>query len=255
MVPFIQPIKFQLRSQIKANEKGSLATVTQTTSQAAKATIIVSLILSFLMGSSLSTVWSMVGSLQNIALMAFVNVTFPGNGNTFINRVFWISSFDIIPTEIIDWWARLWVKLSSRPVEDQTMNDRFSQRFFQMGMTNSNPMFNLAQSGILIFLLVIEIIIILILPLLIQRCANKTTSKVTAYCAKRKSNLFWSFQLRLFIELYIDIAVAGLIRIRTNEWDLKYERAMTFIGWLFVAFAVIFPFIIFGIVWHHRNTI
>jgi len=70
------------------------------------------------MGSSLSTVWSMVGSLQNIALMAFVNVTFPGNGNTFINRVFWISSFDIIPTEIIDWWARLWVKLSSRPVED-----------------------------------------------------------------------------------------------------------------------------------------
>lgn len=70
------------------------------------------------MGSSLSTVWSMVGSLQNIALMAFVNVTFPGNGNTFINRVFWISSFDIIPTEIIDCWARLWVKLSSRPVED-----------------------------------------------------------------------------------------------------------------------------------------
>jgi len=50
------------------------------------------------MGSSLSTVWSMVGSLQNIALMAFVNVTFPGNGNTFINRVYWISSFDIIPT-------------------------------------------------------------------------------------------------------------------------------------------------------------
>lgn len=124
-----------------------------------------------------------------------------------------------------------------------------------MGMTNTNPMFNMAQSGILIFLLFIEIGIMLSLPLMLRRCTNNCASKVTAYCEKQKKNLFWSFTLRLFIEIYIDIATASLIRIKTNEWDMKYERAMTVVGWTLFIFAALFPVIIFVIILHHRNTI
>lgn len=58
--------------------------------------------------------------------MAFVNVNYPGNGNTFITRVFWISNFDIIPEEIINWWSELWVLPSIRPAEDESVNEIFS---------------------------------------------------------------------------------------------------------------------------------
>ena len=63
VVPNVLPTKFQLSAQTKSDEVESIAQVTKTVSHAARVKIIATLIASFLLGTSLSAVWSMVGSL------------------------------------------------------------------------------------------------------------------------------------------------------------------------------------------------
>lgn len=124
-----------------------------------------------------------------------------------------------------------------------------------MGLKNTNPLFNLQQSGILIIILAACFCINFITPILLGRCANPKISKVAAFFEKQKQNLLWNTTLRLFIEIYLDICIAGLIRSNFNEWDSKYEQALTIIGWFMIAFAACFPVLTFTIIWRNRNQI
>ena len=116
-------------------------------------------------------------------------------------------------------------------------------------------MFNLSFSGFLILLLAAQIFTIMTLPFLLQKCNNKCSAKVVTFCEGQKKKLLWNTILRLFIEVYFDIVISRLVRIKTNEWNDSYERFMTFISWIMICFCATFPILLFAIIWRHREDI
>ena len=83
--PKLPKFESQLPAQVADKDVHKLKSATLFVKKAAQTSIITSLILSFLMFASLTMVWDMIGSLQNISYMAFCNVKYPGNANSFMN--------------------------------------------------------------------------------------------------------------------------------------------------------------------------
>lgn len=59
--------------------------------------MIITLLVTVLIAGSLGLVWGLVGVLQNIGIMAFVNVNYPGNAQGFILKVNEIACLAIFP--------------------------------------------------------------------------------------------------------------------------------------------------------------
>ena len=69
----------QLPAQVLEEDIVLIETPTEVTEGASKGSIVMSILLTLLIAGTLSLVWGLVGVLQNIAIMAYVNVQYPGN--------------------------------------------------------------------------------------------------------------------------------------------------------------------------------
>ena len=78
-------LRKQLSAQVVEADVQTLQSATEATANTSKSSIVLSAMLTVLIAGSLGLVWGLVGVLQNIGIMAFVNVNYPGNANGFIN--------------------------------------------------------------------------------------------------------------------------------------------------------------------------
>jgi hypothetical protein len=66
--------------------------MTDTTVNTSSSSICLSAFFTVLIAGSLGLVWGLVGVLQNIGIMAYVNVNYPGNAQGFISQINRIAS-------------------------------------------------------------------------------------------------------------------------------------------------------------------
>ena len=79
IIPKIPSLRHQLNAQIVQEDVAPLQSATQATANTSKSSIVLSAFLTVLIAGSLGLVWGLVGVLQNIGIMAYVNVNYPGN--------------------------------------------------------------------------------------------------------------------------------------------------------------------------------
>ena len=132
----------QLPAQILEEDVVVVQTSTETTEKATLGSIVLSIVTTVLIAGSLSMVWGLVGALQNLAIMAFVNVNYPGNAHGLINQIHGLANLDLLPDFFIEPWLNLFTKFEESHSEE-TMKRKLSQRFYQMGFESSNPIINM----------------------------------------------------------------------------------------------------------------
>ena len=81
----IPTLEEQLPAQVVEDDVETLKETTETTEGATKTSIVLSIFTTVIIAGSLGLVWGLVGVLQNLAIMAFVNVNCPGNAHGFIS--------------------------------------------------------------------------------------------------------------------------------------------------------------------------
>jgi hypothetical protein len=74
-----------------------LKTATEATTNSSKISVIITGLLAALIAGSVGLIWGLVGVLQNIGVMAYVNVNYPGNANGFITQINTIACLAMFP--------------------------------------------------------------------------------------------------------------------------------------------------------------
>jgi hypothetical protein len=87
----------QLPQQVEKDKAEALGDTTDTAASSTTSSLASSAVVNFLIAGSLNFVWGLIGSLQNIAFMAALNVKLPGNSQNFVYAIFDIANFDIMP--------------------------------------------------------------------------------------------------------------------------------------------------------------
>ena len=105
-----------------------MQTATEATANSSKSSMVVTALLAVLIAGSLGLVWGLVGVLQNIGVMAYVNVNYPGNANGFINQINNIACLALLPDIIFQPWMDLFLKYGGGGSD--TTSSKFNQRFF-----------------------------------------------------------------------------------------------------------------------------
>ena len=132
-----------------------------------------------------------------------------------------------------------------------------------MGYINSNPIYNMQQTFISIFVLCGLIITDFFrrlfgqLPFKVPNCSWGKLNVVKYFFARKLNfifeNLYWNISLRVMIEVYIDFLLACMIRLTTRETDTKYEKFITYFNYVGIILLILFFFVTTYILWHYRN--
>ena len=162
IIPKIPSLRKQLNAQVMEADVQTLQSATEATANTSKSSIVLSAVLTVLIAGSLGLVWGLVGVLQNIGIMAFVNVNYPGNAQGFISQINSIACLALFPDFIFQPWIDLFTK--NTEAENAEMTDKFNQRFYQMGIDTSHPISNLGQAGFFLCYTLAWMIFILLVP-------------------------------------------------------------------------------------------
>jgi uncharacterized membrane protein len=181
--------------------------------------------------------------------MAFVNVNYPGNANGFITQINTIACLAMFPDFLFQPWMDLFTKYWGGG--SASTSSKFNQRFYQMGMDNSNPVTNMGQSGFFIFLILIWMCFVLLVPV-ICRCQFKPCLRLREKAASWKKSLFWTSWIRLFVEVFADMVIAGFVRVTTFELGTKYEKILTIFAVLILVLCLVL-LITFSIILHKNR--
>jgi len=79
IIPKIPSLRRQLSAQLVQEDVAPLQSATEATANTSKSSIVLSAVVTVIIAGSLGLVWGLVGVLQNIGVMAYVNVNYPGN--------------------------------------------------------------------------------------------------------------------------------------------------------------------------------
>ena len=150
--------------------------------------------------------------------MAFVNVNYPGNAQSFIFSLNNIANLNLLPEIIIQPWISLFSK--SELSDEEKMKRKFNQRFYQMNIEKSHPIVNLQQGGVFIMILIVQLVFVLLVPY-IFRCKSRHVERLRIKAEGWKKYIFWNACIRLFIEIFQDICISVLVRMKTFELATK----------------------------------
>ena len=103
-------MKEQLPAQVVEEDVKILEETTETSETVTKGSIVLTIFTTIIIAGSLGLVWGLVGVLQNLAIMAFINVNYPGNAQGFIGQVDNLANLDILPDYFIKPWLDFFQK-------------------------------------------------------------------------------------------------------------------------------------------------
>ena len=121
-------MKKQLEAQVIEEDVEKIKIATEATENSSKSSIVLTAVFGVLIAGSLGLVWGLVGVLQNIGVMAFVNVNYPGNAHKFINKLNEIACLSLIPDLFFHPWMTLFTKFAGGGSD--TTKKKFNQRFY-----------------------------------------------------------------------------------------------------------------------------
>jgi hypothetical protein len=110
IIPKIPSLRRQLSAQVIQADIAPLQSATEATANTSKSSILLSAFVTVLIAGSLGLVWGLVGVLQNIGIMAYVNVNYPGNAQGFIRQINNIASLALFPDIMFQPWIDIFTK-------------------------------------------------------------------------------------------------------------------------------------------------
>lgn len=110
ILPELPSMTKQLPSQVVQDDINLIQETTNASTRAVISCFVVSALTTLLIAGSLVFIWGMAGVLQNISIMAFVNVNYPGNAQSFICQLNSIANMNLLPDFVIQPWINLFSK-------------------------------------------------------------------------------------------------------------------------------------------------
>ena len=105
-----------------------------------------------------------------------------------------------------------------------------------MGYESSNPVLNLQSAIICIFVLIGKMIFV---PLL-ARFHLLRWPPINKFLKSLEKSLYWNAGLRMAKEMYFELLLIAMIRLKTHEFDTNYEKTMTILAFCWSGFLAVF---------------
>ena len=137
----------------------------------------------------------------------FQDLKFPANAMMIIEQMIKLSSFDLIPTEIIDAEIYYWPEM-----------DAFSVNFEMSGVES---VLLLSNIGFAIYMIYMHLFAMLVHACLHKaRNAGKLVPKIHS---KLGSYLYWDGINRFFMELFFDLIFLSILNLYMVDWDTPFS--------------------------------
>jgi len=199
----------ELPPQIASKEEAEII------SEAGKATLIASgsfmsanFVISWLLSASLSLIWNMLNSLQiSVHAPMFGKLKFPANAMILNQSLITIANFSLFATEEeID-------PLIYYLPEDEAFNINFDQCGYGAKLL-------LLNISMVVWMLTVNIAFMLILGL--TWLINRRTGKLVSCKGKLSGYFFWNGLIRLFMEIFFEVAFASSLNLYIVDWDTPF---------------------------------
>ena len=166
-------------------------------------------VLNILMQTSLNQFWSLINSQQIVIQLPLMDaIQFPANV-MLVNKVFTdIANFEVIPSDVIN--AELYVF----PEEDP-----FNLNFQECGVESKNFLLIMGFQLYIILGHMILAALYLVLYLANLKLKLKYLTKLNNYLS---AYLFWNGLIRLFMEVYLGMALASVLSMYTVDWQSSF---------------------------------
>ena len=147
-----------------------------------------------------------------------------------------VTTFDLLPVHLVtdDIQAML------EPQEKSGTKDlQLSIQIVEAGYETANPFFNLTYP-----LSILAIALAINLLLAIMSVMSSKCSKVNSLINKQLRKMVWNFYLRMFIEEYLFIVIACIIKLNALDITTAFESVSSVFAIVMILFAFVFPLVI-----------
>ena len=186
-------------------EVEQVTTTKESAGNASKASIVSNFLISLVLASSLGLVWGMINGLQIISYLPLFKVKTPGNAGDF-NKFF----IDTVSFEAFD-TSKITAELMYFPEDDP-----LSLSLQEQGIDTTLMVPGLGN----IFYMLLGYCALATLHLLLSLVAKKIP-KVDQASSKISKFLYWNGLIRLYMEIYLDLAICALLNLKTMYWEEK----------------------------------
>ena len=184
---------------------------------------------------SLSMVWGLVNGLQIVAYLMLLNVPMTANVLV-VDEVFYeIATFDLIPLDWInDYLDKTFGDL------DNNGEVYLSATAIDAGFDKTNPIHNLVLPLFFSSITLVFLGLLLLISLFFTSLIKCSRIPLRVYRTVKKK-IFWNYYIRLFIEEYIVISMACMIKLFALDISNYFERFSSIFTVLLLIVVLGFP--------------
>ena len=180
---------------------------------------------------SLSMLWGLVNGIQIIAYFMLLNLAIPANVLLVKEVLYEIATFDLIPLDFVTDF------LDNHIGEyDNNRNVTLGAQALQSGFDRTNPIVNM----ILPLMIVLTTMAVLLILKIFSRCHTKIHKLYLSV----KKKVFWNHFIRLFIEEYMLICLACLIKLYAFDLSNFYEVLNSIFALFLFILTIVFPILV-----------
>lgn len=192
----------------------------------------------YLGGVNNAYLWSFINTIQLMFHLPLINVKMPGNAAYLMNLLMNLARFDFIPNS----WVRKMFGLKYSPTP--------SEPYDQAGYKSTHAILNMVFLEICIIVLLVVWLYIFIAE---RCCAPQNFLRRTARVLKR--NLFWTFNIRFLLTIYLILAVTTFQNLKYFNADFSGIMSCFFIIGLFAfAFLITYYFMFAKLFFKDQNN-
>jgi len=203
-------------------------------------------IVNWFLSTSLALLWGLINVLQMILILPLIQVTYPINAKTFNGIILTIANFDIIPSSDL-----------VQKVVPFGPQSPYNEAFNSYGFTSHAIFINM---GTAFFILFGSLVILPLVTCILRRIDDDygaRNDRIRNFYRRVKACLVYNYYLRLFLEVYLDLAITAFI----NLYVVKQSFDNTFAGDLIssvIAIAstvavLVMPLIVFTLITDYRD--
>lgn len=219
-------------------QQQTLSTVREAVASSAKSAVALNGVLQLVMNASANQLWSALNNQQIIVMLPLLEkLNFPLNVETVNQAFIMIATFELMSVDDMNGW------LYGQQVEQVAVNEPYNGRWEETGFESQLFVFNM---GFPMWVIYAHLAIVPISAIVL--CFQKMIRRewCDRYVTRLRGKLFWNSFIRLFMELYMDLALTAVLNVLTADWasPLKAVKYSNAIAVSILVLAVVAPFLL-----------
>lgn len=192
------------------------------------------LAITWLLGASMSQVWSAANILQIVAFMIVSKVKFPSNSMSFFGIILDFVTFDVVPED-------MYQELQESVLNDLPGDMVYHEQVAQAGFETGYIFVSMFLTFIWLILFLVQLVFNFVMSHLLKLCKSSEFFKNRQRIYRDRVKQVWTELFRLMIELCLDISICASIELIMRQVGTKQEQASYFTS------MTLFLFLVFGI--------